>query len=95
MNIVCVVFLLAQENVGINFVSLAYRPAKLGYWVCFRDGLQRVLFFTVDPFQCDRILQGTNMQRVNMDLTLSLESVGVSLVNDTRGLEVAFIGIFQ
>ena len=40
-------------------------------------------------------MEGNKFERAQMDLTLSLQSVGVSLVNDIIRREVAYIGIFQ
>ncbi len=66
-----------------------------GYWVSFRDGLQRVVLFTTDKTLRQHILEGNKLERPQVNLTVSLKSVGVSLVNDLLGLEIAYIGIFQ
>ena len=73
----------------------SHRPSGRGYWVSFRDGLQRVLLFTTNEVLIQHVSEGNHLERVKMDLTLSLQSVGVSLVNDILGREVAYIGIFQ
>ncbi len=66
-----------------------------GYWVSFMDGLQRVILFTTDHGTQKRVLRGNKTQRTNYEVTLSLTAVGISLVNDIRGREVAYIGIPQ
>ncbi len=54
-----------------------------------------MILFTTDAVLSQHILEGNRLERAQMDLTLSLQSVGVSLVNDILGREVAYIGIFQ
>ena len=54
-----------------------------------------MLLFSTDNVLRQHIQDGNTLERANVDLTLSLQSVGVSLVNDVRGIEVAYVGIFQ
>jgi hypothetical protein len=54
-----------------------------------------VVLFTTNEILRQHILDGNKLQRPNMAVTLSLKSVGVSLVNDQLGLEIAYIGIYQ
>ena len=57
--------------------------------------MQRILLFSTDTVLRQHILDGNTLERASLGLTLSLQSVGVSLVNDDLGLEVAYVGIFQ
>ena len=66
-----------------------------GYWKSFIDGLQRVLVFTRDEEVLDQIVAADSVSQNNVDVSLSLKSVGVSLVDNKRKREVAFIGIIQ
>ena len=75
--------------------DLSRRGSGCGYWISFRDGLQRVVLFTTNKLLSQHILGGNKLERAKLDVSLSIKSVGVSLVNDVLGLEIAYIGIFQ
>lgn len=66
-----------------------------GYWISFLDHLQRVVMFTQDRdmVECAKVGEETGLPI--LDFTLSLKSIGVSLVNDTKKKEIAYIGITQ
>ena len=66
-----------------------------GHWKSFIDGLQRVLVFTMDQDVLDRIVAADSVSQNNIDVSLTLKSVGLSLVDNKRKREVAFIGITQ
>ena len=66
-----------------------------GHWKSFIDGLQRVLVFTRDEDVIDRIQAADTISKNNVEMTLTFRSVGVSLVDNKRKREVAFIGITQ
>ena len=69
--------------------------AVRGHWKSFIDGLQRVLVFTMDQDVLDRIVAADSVSQNNIDVSLTLKSVGLSLVDNKRKREVAFIGITQ
>ena len=76
--------------------SLVYsKRRQLGYWIVFRDGEQRMLLFTTNRKLRDVIVRGNYEERPQYNVSVSLQSIGISLVNDTLGLEVAYIGITQ
>ena len=79
----------------INKAIFSLRKGDKGYWVSFMDGLQRVMLFTTSSELHERVLQGNKTERPYLELTLSLLAVGISLVDDDRGLEVAYIGMPQ
>lgn len=66
-----------------------------GYWKSFIDGLQRVLVFTMDEDTIDRIVAADTISQNNLEVSLRLKSVGISLVDNKRKREVAYIGIMQ
>ena len=70
-------------------------PSNTGYWISFQDGLQRVVLFTTSHRICSHVLEGNKMEQNYIELSLSLQAVGLSLVNDIKGLEIAYIGIPQ
>lgn len=66
------------------------------HWVSFRDGLQRVILITADKQlhkHVKHVLEGTKTERAHLDVSLSLNTVGISLVNDELGQEVAYIAL--
>ena len=66
-----------------------------GYWVSFLDHLQRVVLFTEDKdvVKCAKAGEETGLPL--LDLTVSLKSIGVSLVNNAKKKEIAYVGITQ
>ena len=79
-----------------HFLSLSvnHRGRKV-YWISFMDGLQRVLLLTASQDLQKRVGAGGAKESPHTELTLSLIGTGLSLVDDLRGQEVAFIGIPQ
>ena len=66
-----------------------------GYWVSFLDHLQRVVLFTEDKNVVKCAEDGEETGLPLLDLTLSLKSIGVSLVNNAKKKEIAYVGITQ
>ena len=65
------------------------------YWVSFQDGLQRTVLFTKRREIVSRVLMGNKIEQPSIDFTLSLVAVGISLVDDIKGIEIGYIGIPQ
>uniref|UniRef100_A0A8C2YMD7 Vacuolar protein sorting 13 homolog C n=1 Tax=Chinchilla lanigera TaxID=34839 RepID=A0A8C2YMD7_CHILA len=63
------------------------------HWVSFLDGRQRVLLFTDDVALVSKALQAEAMEQADHEITLSLHSLGLSLVNNESKQEVSYIGI--
>lgn len=59
------------------------------------DGLQRVVLFTNSVDLRKRVEKGSEKETPHTELSLSLIGTGLSLVDDIRGQEVAYIGIPQ
>ena len=76
-------------------MPVTYRKGNTGYWVSFQDGLQRTVLFTESKEIFNRVMLGNKTEQPSIDLTLSLIAVGLSLVNDVKGSEIAYIGIPQ
>ena len=66
-----------------------------GYWTCFMDGLQRLLVFSMTDNIKSRVFDTQSVECPQLDLSLSLSTVMLSLVNDKVGREVATVGITQ
>ncbi|XP_057624264.1 intermembrane lipid transfer protein VPS13C isoform X2 [Chionomys nivalis] len=63
------------------------------HWVSFLDGRQRVLLFTDDVALVSKALQAEEMEQADHEVTLSLHSLGLSLVNNEVKQEVSYVGI--
>ncbi|XP_066130845.1 intermembrane lipid transfer protein VPS13C isoform X1 [Saccopteryx bilineata] len=63
------------------------------HWVSFLDGRQRILLFTDDVALVSKALQAEEMEQADYEITFSLHSLGLSLVNNEKKQEVSYIGI--
>uniref|UniRef100_A0A672HME5 Vacuolar protein sorting 13 homolog A n=1 Tax=Salarias fasciatus TaxID=181472 RepID=A0A672HME5_SALFA len=61
--------------------------------ISFYEGLQRVVLFTEDQRIYRVLCENERVQLAEQEIILSLQNVGVSLVNNSSGQEVSFIGI--
>ncbi|XP_015828201.3 intermembrane lipid transfer protein VPS13A isoform X1 [Nothobranchius furzeri] len=61
--------------------------------VSFYEGLQRVVLFTEDQLIYRLLCENEKVQWAEQEVILSLQNMGVSLVNNTNSQEVSFIGI--
>lgn len=66
---------------------------KGGYWVSFLDGLQRVIIFTPDCYVYKISQRPSLAERTSASVTANLLAMGLSLVNDIDGKEVAYLGL--
>ncbi|CAG2221758.1 VPS13A_C [Mytilus edulis] len=87
---------LQQDGIGEFF---AHSDSKI-YWVSFLNGMQRVLLFTED-LALATIAQEVNMytqaggriRRIEQEINICIQGLGLSLVNDYKQKEVAYLGI--
>ena len=70
-------------------------PITRGHWISYLDGLQRVLVFTHDGGIVDRIKAADGISRNILELSVTVRSVGLSLVDNIGKKEVAYIGVMQ
>lgn len=64
------------------------------YWLnCWSTGLQRVVLFTEDQHTYKKLCESERVQLAEQEMILSLQNMGVSLVNNNSSQEVSFIGI--
>lgn len=75
--------------------TASMKPITKGHWVSFLNGLQRVLVFTHDESIIDRLKSVDQVTRNKLELSLSMKSIGISLINDIKRNEVAYIGVTQ
>ena len=65
------------------------------YWKTFIDGLQRTLIFTPDEGVIDRIKAGSSYSVPQVEVSLSLRAIGLSLVDNHKKRELAYIAATQ
>lgn len=63
------------------------------YWVSFLDGLQRVILFTDDPILAKGAHTIGEAEHIDTEILISMQGLGVSLVNDLEKQEIVYISI--
>ncbi|XP_078141113.1 intermembrane lipid transfer protein VPS13A isoform X2 [Centroberyx gerrardi] len=63
------------------------------FLISFYEGLQRVVLFTEERRVYKLLCESEKAQLAEQEIILSLQDMGVSLVNNSSGQEVSFIGI--
>ncbi|KAJ8247516.1 hypothetical protein GJAV_G00247290 [Gymnothorax javanicus] len=63
------------------------------HWVSFLDGRQRVLLFTEDLAVVTKARQAEEMEQFKQEVSISLQNLGLSLVNNDLKQEIAYVGI--
>lgn len=62
-------------------------------WVSFVDGCQRVVFVTHNFTLASEMMHAIELVQPQMDITLQSRGIGLSLVDDIAGFEIAYVGI--
>ncbi|KAK7944308.1 hypothetical protein WMY93_000036 [Mugilogobius chulae] len=65
------------------------------HWVSFLDGRQRVLLFTEDVAVVTKARQAEELEQFEQEVKISLQNLGLSLVNNSTRQEIAYIGILS
>uniref|UniRef100_A0A3Q2C8L3 Vacuolar protein sorting 13 homolog C n=1 Tax=Cyprinodon variegatus TaxID=28743 RepID=A0A3Q2C8L3_CYPVA len=63
------------------------------HWVSFLDGRQRVLLFTEDTGVVTKARQSEELEQFQQELKVSLQNLGLSLVDNSSRQEISYIGI--
>lgn len=63
------------------------------HWVVFLSNNQRCLLFTDSPSVAMSAVTAVEFERFQQDITISLNSIGLSLVDDSSRREVAYISM--
>ncbi|XP_070411206.1 intermembrane lipid transfer protein VPS13C isoform X2 [Nothobranchius furzeri] len=80
---------LQKDQVG----QFSYDSKSQIHWVSFLDGRQRVLMFTEDIAMVTKARQSEELEQFQQELNVSLQNLGLSLVNNSNRQEIAYIGI--
>jgi vacuolar protein sorting-associated protein 13A/C len=73
---------LRKDGIGKLWVSKGSENDPDVYWVSFLDGMQRVLLFTSNPDVAREAQTAADLEPISMELTMSLEGIGLSLVSE-------------
>ncbi|XP_041804195.1 vacuolar protein sorting-associated protein 13C isoform X2 [Chelmon rostratus] len=80
---------LLKDEVG----QFSYDSLSQVHWVSFLDGRQRVLLFTEDVAVVTKARQAEELEQFQQEVKVSLQNLGLSLINNTSRQEIAYIGI--
>ncbi|XP_034747367.1 vacuolar protein sorting-associated protein 13C-like [Etheostoma cragini] len=80
---------LLKDEVG----QFSYDSLSQVHWVSFLDGRQRVLLFTEDVAVVTKARQAEELEQFQQEVKVSLQHLGLSLVNNATRQEIAYIGI--
>ncbi|MEQ2165497.1 hypothetical protein GOODEAATRI_017446 [Goodea atripinnis] len=88
----------AKETRSICFLQddvsqFPYDEQSQIHWVSFLDGRQRVLLFTEDTGVVTKARQSEELEQFQQELKVSLQNLGLSLINNGSRQEIAYIGI--
>lgn len=81
--------LLFQDEVG----QFSYDTFSQIHWISFLDGRQRVLLFTEDVGVLTKARQAEELEQFQQEVKVSLQSLGLSLINNASRQEIAYIGV--
>jgi vacuolar protein sorting-associated protein 13A/C len=76
---------------GIGEIALT-TDSRL-YWVSFLSGTQRVLLFTEDLVVATDAQQAGELERVEQEINVSLQGLGISLINNIQHKEIAYMAV--
>ncbi|XP_049573506.1 intermembrane lipid transfer protein VPS13C isoform X3 [Syngnathus scovelli] len=80
---------LLKDEVG----QFSYDGLSEVHWVSFLDGRQRVLIFTEDVAVVTKARQAEELEQFQQEVHVSLQNLGLSLVDNASRQEVAYLGI--
>ncbi|XP_026157018.1 vacuolar protein sorting-associated protein 13C isoform X2 [Mastacembelus armatus] len=73
--------------------QFSYDSLSQVHWVSFLDGRQRVLLFTEDVSVVTKARQAEELEQFQQEVKVSLQNLGLSLINNSSRQEIAYIGI--
>ncbi|XP_048040237.1 vacuolar protein sorting-associated protein 13C isoform X8 [Megalobrama amblycephala] len=73
--------------------QFAYSSLVQIHWVSFLDGRQRVLIFTEDVGIVTKARQAEELEQFQQEVSVSLQNLGLSLINNDIRQEIAYVGI--
>ena len=80
---------------GLSVTDTVGRSASRAFWKSFISGIQRVVLFTPFLETVERIKTVGSYSRPQLEVGLALNAVGLSLVDNSKKRELAYIAITQ
>ena len=80
---------------ALGSVEVGGRSGARAYWKSFISGIQRVVLFTPFLETINRIKTLGSYSRPQLEVSLALSAVGLSLVDNSKKRELAYITITQ
>ncbi|XP_078029066.1 intermembrane lipid transfer protein VPS13C isoform X7 [Epinephelus lanceolatus] len=80
---------LLKDEVG----QFSYDSLSQVHWVSFLDGRQRVMLFTEDVAVVTKARQAEELEQFQQEVKVSLQNLGLSLINNASRQEISYIGI--
>ncbi|XP_075873846.1 intermembrane lipid transfer protein VPS13C isoform X3 [Nelusetta ayraudi] len=80
---------LCKDEVG----QFSYDNFSQIHWISFLDGRQRVLLFTEDVGVVTKARQAEELEQFQQEVKVSLQNLGLSLINNASRQEIAYIGV--
>ncbi|CAL8091327.1 unnamed protein product [Calicophoron daubneyi] len=77
----------------IDFVEEFYVNDTKAYWVSFMWNMQRVLLFTQDVNAAKNARLSADLERIDQEIIISIQSIGLSLVDNAKRSEVAYLSV--
>uniref|UniRef100_A0A3B4BFQ5 Uncharacterized protein n=1 Tax=Periophthalmus magnuspinnatus TaxID=409849 RepID=A0A3B4BFQ5_9GOBI len=77
----------------LDLLKFSFDSLTQIHWVSFLDGRQRVLLFTEDLAVVTKARQAEELEQFEQEVKISLQNLGLSLVNNSSRQEIAYIGI--
>ncbi|XP_064395949.1 intermembrane lipid transfer protein VPS13A-like isoform X2 [Halichondria panicea] len=87
--------LASPQDENVTEIIDGSKGVNRGYWKSFSNGLQRVIIFTSDEGVLERIRAENSYSVPLFEASLSLRSIGLSLVDNDKRRELAYIAITQ
>ena len=85
----------AAAGGGLSVTDTVGRSASRAFWKSFISGIQRVVLFTPFLETVERIKTVGSYSRPQLEVGLALNAVGLSLVDNSKKRELAYIAITQ
>ncbi|KAM4592302.1 intermembrane lipid transfer protein VPS13C isoform 6-T6 [Odontesthes bonariensis] len=80
---------LLKDDVG----QFSYDSKSQVHWVSFLDGRQRMVLFTEDTGMVTKARQAEDLEQIQQEVKVSLQNLGLSLINNSSRQEIAYVGI--
>lgn len=82
---------LQKDEIGV--FKLIDQDQSSVYWVSLLDGLQRVLLFTKNEASASETQFSSQFTKITAEVEIEIFGIGMSLVNNSKAMDVLYIGI--